>query len=109
MEEIVFKKLLVKILSDRFNEDFDRRMRTHKLIVYMFLIASLLLVRSSLALIIVVTVLSVIVLILASKTVAAQLREEIETTLDNVADLLEEGEEPISETEILWKIANKEI
>lgn len=109
MEETVFKKLLVKILSNRFNEDFDRRMRTHKLIVYMFLISSLLLVRSSLALILIVSVLSVIVLILASKTVAAQLHEEIETTLDNVADLLEESKEPISETEILWKIANKEI
>lgn len=109
MEETVFKKLLVKILSDRFNEDFDRRMRTHKLIVYMFLISSLILVRSSLALILVVTVLAVVVLIVASKIVATQLQEETETTIDNVLVLLEESEEPISETEILWKIANKEI
>jgi hypothetical protein len=52
---------------------------------------------------------AVIVLILASKTISTQLREETETTLDNVLALLEENKEPITETEILWKIANKEI
>lgn len=109
MEETVFKKLLVKILSDRFDKDFDKRMKIHKIIVYTFLILSLLLIRSSLAFTLIVSVVAIVILILASKTVATQLREETETTLDNVLALLEENKEPISETEILWKIANKEI
>ena len=109
MEETVFKKLLVKILSDRFDKDFDKRMRTHKNIVYLLLISSLLLIRSSLAFTLIVSLVAIIVLILASKTVATQLREETETTLDNVLALLEENKEQISETEILWKIANREI
>ena len=109
MEETVFKKLLIKILSDRFDKDFDKRMRTHKLIVYLFLILSLLLIHNSLALVLIVSLVAVIILVLASKMVATQLEEETETTLDNVLALLEDNKEPISETEILWKIANKEI
>ena len=109
MEETVFKKLLVKILSDRFDKDFDKRMRTHKIIVYLLLILSLLLIRSSLAFTLIVSLVAIIVLVIASKTVATQLSEETETTLDNVLALLEENKEPITETEILWKIANREI
>lgn len=107
MEETDFKKLLIKILSDRFDKDFDKRMRTHKLIVYLLLVSSILLIRNPIVFIL-ISVVAVIVLILASKTVATQLNEETETTLDNVLALLEENKE-ISETEILWKIANKEI
>jgi hypothetical protein len=109
MEETVFKKLLIKILSDRFDKDFDKRMRTHKLIVYLFLISSLFLIHNSLALVLIVSLVAVIILVLASKTVATQLEEETETTLDNVLALFEDNKEPISETEILWKIANREI
>ncbi len=109
MEETVFKKLLVKILSDRFDKEFDKRMRIHKIIVYLLLILSLLFIRSSFASILIVSVVAVIILIIASKTVATQLMEETEATLDNVLAWLEENKGPITETEILWKIANKEI
>lgn len=108
MEETVFKKLLVKILSDRFDKDFDRRMRIHKIIVYILIFLSIILVRDPIVFIL-ISVVAVIALILAGKTVATQLHEETETTIDNVLALLEENKEPISETEILWKIANKEI
>jgi len=109
MEETVFEKLLVKILSDRFDKEFDKRMRIHKIIVYLLLILSLLFIRSSFASILIVSVVAVIVLIIASKSVATQLGEETETTLNNVLAWLEENKEPITETEILWKIANREI
>lgn len=108
MEETVFKKLLVKILSDRFDKDFDRRMRVHKIFVYILLFLSILLIRNPIVFIL-ISLVAIIVLVLASKTVVTQLSEETETTLDNVLVLLEENKEPISETEILWKIANKEI
>lgn len=108
MDETVFKKLLVKILSDRFDKDFDRRMRVHKIFVYILLFLSILLIRDPIVFIL-IWVIAIISLVLASKTVATQLGEETETTLDNVLALLEENKEPISETEILWKIANREI
>lgn len=108
MEETDFKKLLVKLLSDRFDKDFDRRMRVHKIFVYILLFLSIILIRNPIVFIL-IWVVAIIVLVLASKTVATQLREETETTLDNVLALLEENKEPISETEILWKIANREI
>ena len=108
MEETDFKKLLVKLLSDRFDKDFDRRMRVHKIFVYTLLFLSIILIRNPIVFIL-ISVVAIIVLVLAGKTVATQLREETETTLDNVLALLEEDKEPISETEILWKIANREI
>lgn len=108
MEETDFKKLLVKLLSDRFDKDFDRRMRVHKIFVYILLFLSIILIRNPIVFIL-IWVVAIIVLVLASKTVATQLREETEATLDNVLALLEENKEPISETEILWKIANREI
>ena len=108
MEETDFKKLLVKILSNRFNEDFDRRMRVHKIFVYILLVLSILLIRNPIVFIL-ISMVAIIVLILASKTVATQIREETNTTLDNVLALLEETKGPISEVEILWKIANREI
>ena len=107
MEENVFQKLLVKILSDRFDKDFDKKMRVHKIVFYMLLVSSVFLIRNPIVTLL-ISVVAVIVLILAGKTVATQLNEETETTLDNVLALLEENGE-ITETEILWKIANREI
>ena len=107
MEENVFQKLLVKILSDRFDKDFDKKMRVHKIVFYMLLVSSILFISNPIVFTL-ITVIIVIVLILAGKIVAKQLNEETETTLDNVLALLEENEE-ITETEILWKIANREI
>lgn len=107
MEETVFKKLLVKILLDRFDKDFDRRMRIHKIFVYILLFLSIILIRNPIVFIL-ISVVAIIVLVLASKTISTQLREETDTTIDNVVALLEENK-AISETEILWKIANREI
>lgn len=108
MEETNFEKLFVKILSDRFVKDFDRRMRVHKIFVYILLVLSILLIRNPIVFIL-ISVVAIIVLVLASKIVDTQIREEISTTIDNVSVLLEENKESISEIEILWKIANREI